>query len=145
MLLATNALLAEGLVIVLPGIPFDPRQKYLASWVSRAVAMGILGFGTLSLVGFWGWKVLRWRGKVKVGREPNTLGGMVGMVAGTGVGEEGSRDTDGGGGARGSDEDGRRVVLVRRRRDGVEGGGEEGEERVVVEFEGGKEKLGAYR
>ena len=150
LLLAVNALLAEGLVIVLPGIPFDPRQKYLASWVSRAVAMGILGFGTLSLFGYWGWKVVRWRGKVKVGREPNTLGGMVGMVAGTGVGEEVDRDTNGVGG-RGGDEDGRRVVLVRRRREGAErgvggrGGDEEGEERVVVEFEGGREKLGAYR
>ena len=132
-LLAFTALLAEALTIVLPGIPSHANREYVASYVSRYVSFGILGFMMLVMVGYWISRVVRWRTSMKLPKDPNTLGAMIMYVAGTQMAQEladlattSARDT-----SRQPGHSRRGVLLKKERR-------ENGGVRVVVDFEDGR-------
>ncbi|KAG8533363.1 uncharacterized protein KY384_002146 [Bacidia gigantensis] len=82
-LLAFTAIIAEALVIVLPGVPFDSGQLEVASYVSRYVSLALLGFMLAVLGGYWAIRLLRWRHGIKMERSPNTVGTMMALLAGT--------------------------------------------------------------
>ena len=135
-LLAFTALLGEALTIVLPGIPYDANQEYLASNISRYIALGILSFMLLVMVGYWTGKVMRWSSSMKLPKDPNTLGAMMMYVAGTRMAQQlaeraASRDQgDLSGGPGGSA--GRKLKLRKSRR-------EDGRVKVVIDFENGND------
>ena len=143
-LLAFTAVMAEMLVIVLPGVPFDSGQLYVAAVVSRYVSLGLLGGMLLVLGGYWIGRLVGWKGGVKLARTPNTVGTMVAMCACTELsatlGRQGQRELRYGGaedpGSRERGEKGekwleeREVRIVRRRITGREEG-----ERSVIDFD----------
>ncbi|KAG8530262.1 uncharacterized protein KY384_004763 [Bacidia gigantensis] len=130
-LIALTAILAEVLIIVLPGIPFDAGQIWLASRISRFMCFSILGFMILLLVmvvAVW------WTEEIPLPREPNTLGAMAMCVAGTRMGEQiaGLGVASGREMRREVESWGSERVGLRRVRRGGGGG------RVVVDFDDGQ-------
>lgn len=76
-LLASTALLAEFLIIVLPSIPYASSKRTRVSEVSAYIALAILGFMLVVMVAVW------LRKEVPLPKDPNTLGAMAMYVAGS--------------------------------------------------------------
>ena len=72
------AILAEVLIITLPGIPFDAGQLWKAFILSSYLSMAILAVMLLSLLGLW----LRPKGP-NLPRTPNTVGAMCSYLCGS--------------------------------------------------------------
>ena len=87
-LMAFTALLAEALIIILPGIPFAASQVYIASLSSRYICFGILSFMIVVLVIHIITSLLGIGKNDALPQDPNTLGAMMMYLAGTRVAEE---------------------------------------------------------
>ena len=87
-MLAFTALTAEALIIVLPGVPFEVGQVYLANLSSRYVSISILSF-MLLIMAVSVLKALVSRGnKPQLPKDPNTIGALILYLGGTRLSEE---------------------------------------------------------